>query len=249
MYFKHAIVLSGGLGTRLGLLGKRLPKPLISIAGKTPFERYSDQLVDIGVTCVEWVFAEQYKSQVESFLKQHIERYPLEITVTYEPVQLGITKAFIDQAPKVSKKTLFLLGDVFFTESFAASCPDVSKTSPIVLGVSRPPLDTMKDNCNVTFTPENYITRILDKPTANEIKGPWAWDGWFLIHPSFFDHVSKLNLDPKTMRNYLIGDLFEQLREIGVEFIAAPERHWHINLNTRADIRRAEKYLAQKENK
>ncbi|PIU54626.1 MAG: hypothetical protein COS89_09865, partial [Deltaproteobacteria bacterium CG07_land_8_20_14_0_80_38_7] len=87
----------------------------------------------------------------------------------------------------------------------------------------------------------------LDKPAPDEIMGPWAWTGWFLLHPSIFDQVEKLRLDAKITRHMLLGDFFEELHKKGVRFIAAPEAHWHINLNTRADIRQAEKFLTRKD--
>ena len=232
---------------RLGFWGRKHPKPLICLSGKTLFERYCEQFVSLGITKVEWIFAKRYRSKVESFLNKYEQQSALNISVTYEPVPRGITPALIDQAPKVKTNTLLLLGDVFFTKSFAAKCPEVSEEHPIALGVSQTPADAMKNNCNINFTPNNVITRILDKPAPDEIMGPWAWTGWFLLHPSIFDQVEKLRLDAKITRHMLLGDFFEELRKKGVRFIAAPEAHWHINLNTRADIRQAEKFLTRKD--
>lgn len=246
MSYTHAIVLCGGLGTRLGLLGKRHPKQLISLAGKTLFERYCEQLVALGITDAEWVFAEHYRSEVESFLKKHRDQYPLNIAVVYEPVPCGITQALLDQAPKISATTLFLMGDVFFTDPFATNCPDVDSDTPMVLGVSQPPAEAMSDNCNVSFAEDHVITRICDKPKPDQIEGPWAWDGWFLAHPALFSHLTELHIDPEELRHYLLGDLFERVRASGVSFRAIPGSHWHININTRTDIRAAEEYLAQK---
>lgn len=247
MSYTHAIVLCGGLGTRLGLLGKRHPKQLISLAGKTLFERYCEQFVALGITDAEWVFAERYRSEVESFLKKHREQYAMNISVVYEQTPRGITQALLDQAPKVLDATLFLMGDVFFTDPFATDCPDVDETIPMALGVSQPPAKAMSDNCNIAFAEDNLITRIHDKPKPDETNGPWAWDGWFLVHPALFRHLAGLHIDPEKLRHYLLGDLFERVRASGVAFRAVPGSHWHININTRADIHAAEEYLEQRE--
>jgi GTP:adenosylcobinamide-phosphate guanylyltransferase len=47
-----AVILAGGLGSRLGSLTADLPKPLISVAGKPLIEHVSDQLVAVGISYV-----------------------------------------------------------------------------------------------------------------------------------------------------------------------------------------------------
>jgi NDP-sugar pyrophosphorylase family protein len=47
-----AVILAGGLGSRLGSLTADLPKPLISVAGKPLIEHVSDQLVAVGISDV-----------------------------------------------------------------------------------------------------------------------------------------------------------------------------------------------------
>ena len=62
----HAIILVGGLGSRLGNLTKQTPKPLLTIRGIPFLERYLKLLFRKGIHYV--VLAVGYKSEV---IKKH----------------------------------------------------------------------------------------------------------------------------------------------------------------------------------
>ena len=108
----EAIVLAGGLGTRLKSVVSDLPKSLAPIAGK-PFLAYLlDHARHQGIT--KFIFALGYKSdQIESFVKDYLADGTFTFSVEEEP--LGTGGAIYKACKKVSKEDAIVLNaDTFF---------------------------------------------------------------------------------------------------------------------------------------
>jgi D-glycero-alpha-D-manno-heptose 1-phosphate guanylyltransferase len=83
-----AVVLCGGLGTRLGALTRATPKPLIDVAGK-PFINYVlDQLAASGTTEVVLAVSFQWQKLRDS-LGESWQGVPLHYSVEPEPLGTG----------------------------------------------------------------------------------------------------------------------------------------------------------------
>jgi MurNAc alpha-1-phosphate uridylyltransferase len=66
----NAIVLAAGRGTRLGALGERTPKVLVSVGGVPLLERHLDALARAGIERVV-VNAHHLSSQIEVFAREY----------------------------------------------------------------------------------------------------------------------------------------------------------------------------------
>ena len=101
-----AVVLCGGLGTRLRGLHPSLPKALAPVAGRPFLAWQLDWLRSQGVRRI--VLASGYRAeQIEAWLAEPRDRYPeLEIKLEPEPEPLGTAGALVRLLPK--------LGDTFF---------------------------------------------------------------------------------------------------------------------------------------
>lgn len=98
-----AMVLAAGLGTRLRPLTDRLPKPLVSVAGRTLLDRCLDRLAEAGVKRVvvniHWLGA---------LIRAHVaQRHDLAITISDE------TDALLETGGGIAR-ALPLLGDAPF---------------------------------------------------------------------------------------------------------------------------------------
>jgi len=107
----NAIVLSAGLGTRLGGLGKRIPKVLVPIGGRPLLERHLEALAGAGVQRVV-VNTYHLSHQVEAFVRGYAG--PLELVCLVEPRLLG-TAGSVRAALRYLQPGPFLVlyGDVF----------------------------------------------------------------------------------------------------------------------------------------
>lgn len=111
----HAMVLAGGLGTRMRPLTLTLPKPLIMVAGKTLIDRGLDALVAAGVKKAV-VNVHYLADQLEAHLQS---RNDIAITISDEREQLldsagGIIKAL----PELGNNSFYILNaDTFWVDA------------------------------------------------------------------------------------------------------------------------------------
>lgn len=115
----EAIVLVGGLGTRLGELTKNTPKPMLPIRGIPFLERLLVYLKSNGFTRV--ILAVGYKKEiVESYFSMLDDRCP-EIIYSTEDEPLGTGGAISNAMTHVNSEQVFVLnGDSFLEVDFLA---------------------------------------------------------------------------------------------------------------------------------
>jgi NDP-sugar pyrophosphorylase family protein len=111
----NAMVLAAGFGTRLGELGRRVPKVLIEVGGRPLLERHLVALERLGVARVV-VNAHHLAAQVQAF----VDRYagPLELVCVSEPTLLGTAGAVRNALVLLGRQPfLVVYGDVLVQES------------------------------------------------------------------------------------------------------------------------------------
>ncbi len=114
----RAIILAGGLGTRLQSVVKDIPKPMATVDGRPFLEIVLDYLMHYGIT--EVVLAIGYKG--EMILEHFGDKYKdinLYYSVEHEP--LGTGGALLKAAVFFEEKPFFVLnGDTIFTVDLKA---------------------------------------------------------------------------------------------------------------------------------
>jgi D,D-heptose 1,7-bisphosphate phosphatase len=110
---KQAVVLVGGLGSRLGEMTRLVPKPLLGVAGK-PFLDYILDELSRYPTIQDIVLLAGYQAG------HVVDRYHgkrcrgASVSVVSEPAQMGTGGALKHAAPRLDEKFLLLNGDSFF---------------------------------------------------------------------------------------------------------------------------------------
>lgn len=113
----HALILAAGKGTRLGDLGRQVPKVLIPIGGRPLLDRHLEHLEREGVGRV-FINAHHLADQ----LVEHVAGYrgPLEIEVLVEPTLLGTAGAAVNALGMLGDDAFFVIyGDVMLFEPLA----------------------------------------------------------------------------------------------------------------------------------
>jgi len=114
----RAIVLCGGLGTRLGSLTKETPKPLLSVAGRPFIDHLLDRLADACATELVLAVGFQWRK-----LHDHIGTQWKGIPVTYsvESTPLGTGGAIkFAMAQARAEEALIVNGDTLFAIDLTA---------------------------------------------------------------------------------------------------------------------------------
>lgn len=131
----NAIILCGGLSTRLGEITKSIPKILLEIGDKTVLDWQLEKLKNVGIDKV--VMAAGHLSEV---LQKEVgeERNGVKIIYAVEKEKLGTggaVKFAMDFVPEKNEPTVVLNGDILTTVDFTEMVHHLNRESDgIILG-------------------------------------------------------------------------------------------------------------------
>jgi NDP-sugar pyrophosphorylase family protein len=110
------LILAAGKGTRLGDLGRQIPKALIPIGGRPLLDRHLEHLEREGI---ERVFVNAH--HLADQLVDHVAEYsgPLEVEVLVEPELLGTAGAAVNALDALGEVFFVIYGDVMLFEPLA----------------------------------------------------------------------------------------------------------------------------------
>ena len=93
MVFKTAVILCGGKGTRLGAIGKKLPKTLIKIHSK-PIIWYIIKILQKNIVCIQGVHEKKITNfeLVYKTIKNNIYQLEQNLDLVFKEVTLVINK-------------------------------------------------------------------------------------------------------------------------------------------------------------
>jgi NDP-sugar pyrophosphorylase family protein len=113
----EAVLLCGGLGTRLRSVVSDRPKPLADIGGKAFMEYVTDQLVQQGIKDI--VFAVGYKGQMVEDYFGDGSRFGFRAAYSYEEEPLGTGGAIRHALPKLRGDRAYVLNaDTYYKIDF-----------------------------------------------------------------------------------------------------------------------------------
>jgi NDP-sugar pyrophosphorylase family protein len=111
-----ALILAAGKGTRLGDLGRQVPKVLIPIGGRPLLDQHLEHLEREGIERVV-INAHHLADQLIEHVALH--RGPLEVEVLLEPTLLGTAGAAINALDALGEAFFVIYGDVMLFEPLA----------------------------------------------------------------------------------------------------------------------------------
>ena len=139
----EAILLCGGLGTRLRSVVSDRPKPMADIAGKPFLHYFVRMLSEKGVE--RFIFALGYMGeQIEEYFRDGRE-YGISIAYSYEESPLGTGGAIRNALPKMQEEDVLVLNaDTYFDTDYRSlfqehrvKCADMTIASREIEDVSR----------------------------------------------------------------------------------------------------------------
>ena len=106
-----AVVLAGGLGTRLRPITEKMPKPLVPVKGRPFLDYLLEKIAHIGIRkCVLLV---GYKGKMIEDYCGDGKRWGLSISYSHEKEQLGTGGALVNAASRLHTAALVLNGDSY----------------------------------------------------------------------------------------------------------------------------------------
>ena len=112
MLIKQAVIVCGGLGSRLGIITKKTPKPLIKVNGKTVIEHIIKNLSRFGIS--EVLLLCGYKNVLFKKKFHNKSIFGIKIKCIIEKKLLGTSGALLNAKKYLKSFFLYCNGDTFF---------------------------------------------------------------------------------------------------------------------------------------
>ncbi|WP_338777135.1 sugar phosphate nucleotidyltransferase [Metabacillus sp. FJAT-52054] len=182
-----AVILAGGMGTRLQPLTSRLPKPMVPLLNKPVLEYVVEYLQQYGVTDV--LMALCWKSSV---IEQHFgdgEEFGVNITYLKEKTPLGTAGCLQLGEHLLNEAFLVVSGDTISNFDLHAAIQSHKSSDCIgtVFGVSKS--QTGEYGSMITHS-SGRILNFMEKPYRTEVYSEYINAGMYIFEPDVFHYIS-----------------------------------------------------------
>ncbi|QDT99934.1 nucleotidyltransferase family protein [Gimesia aquarii] len=204
----EAIVLSGGLGTRLRSVVSDLPKPMAPISGKPFLEYQLNYWITQGVD--RFILAVSYKSEcITQYFGNSFRGVPIDYSFEDQP--LGTGGAIREAMQYLSKQDIFLLlnGDTFFDVPLS-ELKDFHKSYNATLTFSCYEMEKNERYTGILIDTNNKVTAlnaevIVGNQQSIKINGGVYLVDCEAIKPYFVDQDKKHSFEQKILPS-LVAD-------------------------------------------
>lgn len=224
-----AVIMAGGLGTRLYPLTEHTPKPMLPVGGKPLLERTIANLRDAGVHDV--VVSTRYKAEI---VEDHfLDGADFGVSVKYlnENRPLG-TAGSLRLMDRPSDTLLVINGDVLTSLDFRAMRTfHADHNAALTVGVRKYEFSVPY---GVVDCQGPRVTSLREKPTYTSFVNA----GIYLLEPAAFDHL------PETDTPFNMTDLIEKLVASGDPVVSFPIHEYWMDIGQHEDYQAAQRDIA-----
>ncbi|GAB4112153.1 MAG: NDP-sugar synthase [Roseiflexaceae bacterium] len=181
-----AVILVGGLGTRLRPLTCNLPKPMIPLLNQPFIEHVLENLRDQGID--EVILAVQYLADRFRTALGDGSRLGLKVHVVEEPEPRGTAGAVKNVEHLLDGTTFVFNGDVF-TDLDLQAMLAFHREKGSKLTIALTPVEDPTSFGLVETDASSHIRRFLEKPRIDEVTTNMINAGTYIIEPELFRYV------------------------------------------------------------
>lgn len=179
----RAVILAGGLGTRLKPFTEIIPKPLLPIGEKSVLEIQISRLKKYGFT--EIFLCTNYKSEyIKNFFGDG-SRYGVKLTISKEDKPLGTAGPLSLIKDHLNKPFIVMNGDILSLINFS-KLYDFALQRNNILTIAIKKIITPYAFGNIYFKGD-YVTDIEEKPDIVR----YVLAGIYVVKPEIFDFIPK----------------------------------------------------------
>lgn len=199
-----AIIMVGGLGTRLRPLTEKIPKPMLPVAGTPLLEHLILHLKSHNITNI--ILAISYHADK---IKEYFgdgKRFGINISYSFEKEPLGTGGGVKQASAGIKEPFLLVWGDILMDIDFKKMYEVHKKNkSPITIALTQRE-DT--ENWGVVILEQNKILGFIEKPPREKAPSNFVNAGSFIIEPSVLNMLPEGN-------SSLEKECFEKIAEKG----------------------------------
>lgn len=175
------LIPAGGIGSRLGLLTKEIPKPLIKIGDRTLIENTIKSLAAVGVS--KFVVVVNYKKEV---IIDYLKKLSVNFIIVGQPILNGLPGAIIAAKKHLNERFIMHLPDNIITRNYDYLIKLHEKEKPITTLLLEKSL-IRENRPYVKFN--GNIVKFVELGTG---KLDWAEVGVSVHEPEFIEYCEKI---------------------------------------------------------
>lgn len=223
----QAVILAGGMGTRLRPLTYTVPKPMLAVAGKPALAHTVEALTQAG--CTEVIVTTNYLAELVADGLRDLNS-PIKVCCVKEESPLGTAGCIKNIIDDLGDEFLVIQGDAVADMDYASFIEfHRSHDADVTISVIR--VQDTREFGIVETDSDGCITRFQEKPRPEEAFSNMANAGFYLLKKRAFDDV------PVGEPYDFSKQLFPHLMEQGARFYA-----WELD-GYWVDIGRVQTYL------
>ena len=235
-----AIILTGGLGTRLRPLTDRIPKCLVPLSGRPLLGMQFDHLKRAGIHSV-YLNAHHFAEQIHTYITDYQSVQPdMAIAIRDEAELLGsagTVKAIVAEC-STAAPLLIVYGDVLNTVDYQGLIDShVTSGADITIVCTR--VDSVEGKGIVEVDSEGRVLAFKEKPKPHETDSCLANSGVYVLGTRF---LSALKAFDKTPLDFGY-DVFPTLLKEGLNFHTFVHEGFLIDIGTPESYSAAEQFL------
>ena len=234
-----AVIPAGGQGSRLGWLGKFLPKSLVPIGTKPILHNIISNLVLMNISEV-YVLVDYKKNLIKSYLKEQKEFSKIKFHFVNSHPNLGLADVVALTSQKIKIPFVVILGDDFTQSKNISKFPHPKNFDEIVAQeavIKEKDRKLLAQTCEVYLNRKRLITKAVEKP--QNPKSNYRGAGLYLFQPEIFNYIKKTPISKKTGKREITDTV--NLVAKDNKACSWPINGINININTEQDLEKATK--------
>ena len=218
-----AIILAAGRGQRMGQLTERVPKPLLSVAGKPIMQYMLELLTAHGVRRVG-INLHYREGEIAAYFGDGA-RFGVEIEYVREPTLTGTAGGVLAVADKLKPASDFYVvaADMLVNFNLAAlAAMHQARAAIATLACYHRPREQLQKSGVVLFDTETFeVQRFVERPQNDqEIISQWVNSSVYCFSPRMLDLIEQVRVGKQSID--LPRDVFPVLLQRGERLFAHP---------------------------
>ena len=235
------IILAAGLGTRMRPFSSIISKPMLPVCNKPLLALLAERMSFAGFHSVILVVSPANELLIRTYFSEHPLPYDTPVHFVLQKEALGTGHALLLAQSAVSTDVAFsLAGDNYLSTSFLRSMAEyhLQLRPSVTIALKEVPLDIIGQLSTVHLTNDNHITKIIEKPSPQEVLSPITATAAYVFEHELFDILQSI---PKSKRGeYEVPTAFEVLLNANKpllgyfadewDHISNPQDLWRFNM-------------------
>lgn len=192
---EYGVILAAGEATRMKPLSNYYPKITLPILHKPLLIHHFDIMKMSGINKIFIVISKKNRASIQVLLNNHDDDL-LDYELVEQQIPRGTGHALMLLEQRLQNKMfLLLLGDEYYNDTECFRSLEKKNTNCLSMGiVEYDNLDQIRSGCNVHLS-DNFVSRLAEKPSLEEIQGKWCWDGSVVLDSRIFGPLRELSLE------------------------------------------------------